>query len=690
MWDRYEEPDIWLDEKTTDMFPYKKAALLKEGEILSKITTDIKDFTFTAILKALNFSAEKFLKGNFFSFEPVYSFQAGLKDRYRTTQLLGREKTKAWLALMDKFMDFLKYFYQEKKELITERFQHAQMFEEDMEGGQGQGGNRANKLNLFFKGKELDSVDIDFPTMKLLASHKEFMDLLIAGFDLSRAPKIVDKDEDEGGARYMFLMRENKGEELKKAIEKFTVHFLVQDTQYVKFFIRLANTMIEKDPRKLENIGRTIDYLHKSFTSSTTGKEKFKKVLENDDRLREAFFKITVQLIEIVSKSEYRDKDHVAIRFLVTDTVLSSTPNLPHEYYKKLFATKIEFSKTTYLDYFKNPLITIEDKAESMRYFLNQYTQVPESLSEMIEEFLLNPNTIPSLSLEGLFMVLEGKYQTTPTILDEFIKRLKKCSLHVSVLRGINRILSMRGTNSSKTFLEKNPRHYFVNLYYQVVDFVKNTRQDLLIEYINVPDFLNATLVRYMEPFKDNMQEEFNFGNLITRYHSRLSIIKENLALYIGVLEKNFKYMAEYDFMEPLLEKMKKYRDEINKFTIVHIEKDQDYIDCSCLKDPIWNVYNVCQEYIIYYKELKARCNRGFSFVEYKKSIDDYCEILRKRLISFLDDNVFNLKESYYHFRRLMFKDNIEIYEAAAEKLGLTAPQRKTLFNHARAFHALP
>jgi hypothetical protein len=84
--------------------------------------------------------------------------------------------------------------------------------------------------------------------------------------------------------------------------------------------------------------------------------------------------------------------------------------------------------------------------------------------------------------------------------------------------------------------------------------------------------------------------------------------------------------MAEYDFMEPLLEKMKKYRDDINQFTIVHIEKDQDYIDCSCLKDPIWNVYNVCQEYIIYYKELKARCAKSISFTQ-RKTLFNHAEL---------------------------------------------------------------
>jgi hypothetical protein len=280
--------------------------------------------------------------------------------------------------------------------------------------------------------------------------------------------------------------------------------------------------MLDRDPRRLENIERLVDYLYKEFIRSN--KEKFKHVLETNDKVREEYFKVVVQLIEVLVRSETSlVKEDRAIRWLVTDTALADTPNLPNEFYKKLFATRMELSKASYLDYFKSSLISAEDKAETMRVFLNQYVHVPASLAEMLEDFLIEPRTIPNLTLEGLFNVLAGKYILSTQTLDEFIKRLKKCALHRHVLSGINRVSTTSVSPATRQFLENNHRHYFVDLYYQLVDFVKHTRQDLLIEYINIPDYLNGSLVRYLESFKEPKQVEFSFGLLIQKYHERLN-----------------------------------------------------------------------------------------------------------------------------------------------------------------------
>ena len=99
----------------------------------------------------------------------------------------------------------------------------------------------------------------------------------------------------------------------------------------------MIKTTLEKDGHRVDNIFRLFEYIKKEFIDHFAG--YFRTVVETEDALREQYFKLSVQLLDTLSKNDYYAKwDHYYIKLLVTETVLANTPNLPNEFFKLLFS----------------------------------------------------------------------------------------------------------------------------------------------------------------------------------------------------------------------------------------------------------------------------------------------------------------------------------------------------------------
>ena len=660
------------------IYASKKTLVYNENKLLNDMIDVFKEINLESFIKAIDLASKHFTNNNLVEASLRLGIDVGHNRSVGLKSLTAKAKSRKWVTLMDKFIEYVRYFFQEKKEVVAEKMRtwQGEQLEEEVR----------QEVLLWFKGKELDPIHTSEALRNHLALHDGIIDILINGFDMSKVPRIVEpRTEERETLMYFLSSKENKGEEMKKQVKEFITLFITNPYHLVKFWIRLVKSIVDKDPHKMENIARLLEYMHKELLS-VHGK-KICDVLENSDELRDSYFKLSVQLVEIITKSEYRKYDFTAVRWLITEFVLNNTPNLPNEFYKKLFTKTNLLSKDVFKDYFQNKLITKEDKAEMMFFFLKNTAETSANLADVLEEFIINPLTIENLTMKDLFAVLNIRYTAAPGLLDRFIKKEKLCTVHLGILRAINRVMHS-GNSSSKTFLLTQKDSYFMQLYTEICKFVDTIQDDLSILYINVPEYLNVQLVRFLGDFRDPSLPS-TFAQIITRYHDRLGVIQNNLTYYISVMEKVLKYMLEYEFADPLLSKLKKFRDDINTFSIVQIETDKDYVDCTCLKDPIWDVYSICQEYKIFYQELKSKCSKNISLTAYKSAIDKYCVELKTRLIGFLDDKKYTLKDMYYHFHRIMEQKNIEIYDAAVKALGLTEPQRKTLFNHSRAFHSL-
>src|SRR3990167_7794229 len=516
--------------------------------------------------------------------------------------------------------------------------------------------------------------------------------MLCSGFDLSKTPKIVEENDDrrDGGFfGWMSFNRERKGEQLKKQIAEFTVTFLEKPDHILMWFNRVAKSILDKDSQKYQNVYRCCVYFYDEFIKKY-GSEIQRSIIRNDKE-RENYFKVIVNLADIITKSEFRKDDFNCINWFITGSALKYVPNLPNEFYKLLFAKTKELSKKVYLEYFSSPLISKQDKSEMMFSLISESAGIISlSLSEMVEEFLLNPSTIPGLTLEDLFALFKIRYPLLPNMVDEFIRKRKGCNLHRSVLRALNMMVKrLSAADPKRLFLQQQSDSYFMTLHKEIVKYMDTCLQDISIRYINSTEYINGGLVNYLEEFKPQSYGIKKFADVIDDCHARLRVIKNNLNFFIDIFERNQDYMQEYDFQIPFMKLLKDYRSDIDSYTIVQIEKNQNYIDCECLKDAIWDAYHICQEYQIFYNELKARCTKDIQLVKYKQQIDTYCRDLKERFLSFLNDKNYTLEHYHYHFRRIMWTEKIDIYEAAVKALGLSDKERLVLFNHSRAFHAL-
>jgi hypothetical protein len=131
------------------------------------------------------------------------------------------------------------------------------------------------------------------------------------------------------------------------------------------------------------------------------------------------------------------------------------------------------------------------------------------------------------------------------------------------------------------------------------------------------------------------------------------------------------------------------FQTNLNLHSFAQIETDQDYSDAACLHQQGWVIYNVCQEYQIYYTELKALCNKDTSFADYFRTMEQYRQTLRNKLLALLDHKHYTYELYKYYFKRLLDPETFRIYDAVMDQLSIDSVQKRQLFNYSKAFHSL-
>jgi hypothetical protein len=246
------------------------------------------------------------------------------------------------------------------------------------------------------------------------------------------------------------------------------------------------------------------------------------------------------------------------IKDFLTKSLLADVPNLANEFYKVLFKDYRDLSQAVFVDYLNNSMISSSDKKDMFLFFLNSPAKYTENLTTLIGDIILQRSEA-RISYKDIMKILDQKYKSKSTEADFelFIKENKKCYLHQNVLKAIERVVR-EGSQQSTYFEKSQSTPYFTGLYWHLKRFLNHANRDIGIKYINEKAYLDSDTVEFLRTFysSDGRGPFHQFKELVQHYHKKLGKLKENLAQYKRVLEKNHTYLSEYAFFVPLLKKI--------------------------------------------------------------------------------------------------------------------------------------
>jgi hypothetical protein len=477
------------------IFKSKKPRVLNPKDILNTAINECKNLNLESIIKALTKVTRDYITYSWVA--PSFNFkdELGKKSHTKRRLLNSKEKLVEYHKIIDSYLDFIKYFYQEKPEANHAREgRHMEAQMEMMEKKDKDEKKEKAENFLFFKGKDLEKIEyIEDNVFSLLSGHERFVKLMIEGFDLSKANKMVERDREEMSF-FRMSFGDNAGEELKRNTKAFIKRFLKEPTPLMRFLIRLAKAQLGSPYSAMERCAAVIDYFNSHIMNEYGPQMTW--VLENNDELREEYFKLAVYILNLVSKSEYKEKDHVAIDLLVIKNLLKDTHNLPNEFYKLLFASNNMCTKDVYIKYLNNKMISKADKGEMFRYFMASKERLSENLSSVVGSIITGRTTVETITVQDIMQLLDLKYKRASTDFESFIKENKKCYLHQNVLKAISSVFQSRSHEHQDHLNNIENSSYFVALYRDIKKFVKASEEDMNIKYINIRRVLGQGVSR--------------------------------------------------------------------------------------------------------------------------------------------------------------------------------------------------
>jgi hypothetical protein len=479
-------------------------------------------------------------------------------------------------------------------------------------------------------------------------------------------------------------------------------------TEYTRLKDSFGTTTLRKS---LEFMRTLLDYYKKPFVN----------LISTNDRMRRLYFTALSQMVfafnSVIVEPKMGEEDEFYLRppeaasnreefseyvarILLLDTLIPDIPNLHIEFFNMVFAKKQKLHDLRadfYLFYYNYEKINKEEKIKALkRLFNREAPTITREMTLMVYYILTETDCLTSISIESfmktideVFAAEEDAKKGADMNFYRFMRNHDLCQLHRRIFMGF----TVSKLGPVKSYIKDNPNTYFVALYNNIVNFIKNLKKDILIEFIGVKGILNDRKIELFEVIhsgKTSVQSQTEVRSMIRMHIDKLAEMKNNIETFVEVLTKNEIYFNEYNFFNYHWDTIKSIQTNILSMTVTELADHKCYIQSKVLLNTFeWNDYNICQNYRLFYEGLKNRSKVEISLPEYyeaaQKTKKEFLDLFK----SFANESSFSLAQYDKYLPRVTFRDLHQLYEHTFNALHIDKDTQAKIFRNCMILHSL-
>lgn len=448
----------------------------------------------------------------------------------------------------------------------------------------------------------------------------------------------------------------------------------------------------------------------------------FVNLISTNDRMRKLYFTALSLMVfafnAVIVEPKMGDEDEYYIqpmemnarkeelseyvaRILLLDTLIPDIPELHIEFFNTVFSKKERLSSLRadfYFFYLNYPLIDTREKLATIEHLFNREKPIITTEMTMLVYYMLTePDSLFQLTIDqilttidALFKAEKDKDLTHPNSFLRFMRNQELCQLHRRIFLGF----AVSNLSQVRNFIKNHSSSYFVALYTDIVGFLKELRQDILIEFIGVRNILNDRKIELFEVLyagKLSYDPQIAVRSMIRGHIEKFTLMKSNIATVTTVLTTNEIYFNEYKFFDYHKNGIKEIQTNILSMTLQQLDSNPVYRQSLVLLNVNdWQDYNVCQNnYKLFYESLKSRCRPDVQLPNYydaaKKTMQEYKSLFD----SFGDRNKFTLAEYNKYLPRVTFDNLREQYQATMTALHIPYDRQSQILENCMHHHSL-